>query len=67
MGDANPFEDQGGCELFYRTGQGMVVVSIETDPTFTPGRPEVLFWRHRISSSDLIGATVRLHHPAYSS
>ena len=32
-----------GRELFYRSGEAMMVVSIETEPTFTPGRPKVLF------------------------
>ena len=32
-----------GRELFYVKGDTMMVVSIETEPTFRAGRPEVLF------------------------
>ncbi|MDA2939179.1 hypothetical protein MYX75_13080, partial [Acidobacteria bacterium AH-259-A15] len=32
-----------GRELFYRSGQAMMVVTIKTEPTFTRGSPEVLF------------------------
>ena len=32
-----------GRELFYRGPRGMLVVPVETEPTFTPGNPEVLF------------------------
>ncbi len=42
-GGRQPVWGPRGRELFYRTGQTMMVVSIETEPTFTPGRPEVLF------------------------
>jgi len=32
-----------GSELFYRTGDKMMVVSIQTEPRFASGRPTVLF------------------------
>ena len=32
-----------GGELFYRKGNAMMVASIDTEPTFTHGTPEVLF------------------------
>ena len=32
-----------GNELFYRSGNRMMAVSVETEPTFRAGRPEVLF------------------------
>ena len=32
-----------GRELFYRNGDAMMVLSVETEPTFTRGNPEVLF------------------------
>ncbi|MCZ6769212.1 MAG: protein kinase, partial [Acidobacteria bacterium] len=32
-----------GTELFYRTGDRMMVVSIQTEPRFVSGRPTVLF------------------------
>ena len=42
-GGGQPVWGPQGHELFYRTGQAMMAVSIETEPTFTRGRPEVLF------------------------
>ena len=42
-GGGEPIWSPGGKELFYRTGDKMMVVSIETEPTFRSGRPEVLF------------------------
>ena len=42
-GGSQPVWGPQGRELFYRTGQAMMAVSIETEPTFTHGRPEVLF------------------------
>jgi hypothetical protein len=30
-------------ELFYRNGDAVMVVKVETDPEFKPGKPEVLF------------------------
>jgi serine/threonine protein kinase/Tol biopolymer transport system component len=35
-----------GGELYYRTGDRMMVVSVETKPTFRPGRPRML-WEGR--------------------
>jgi hypothetical protein len=32
-----------GRELFYRQGDRMMVVDVETKPTFRPGRPRILF------------------------
>ncbi len=32
-----------GRELFYRSGDAVMAVKVERDPTFMPGRPEVLF------------------------
>ena len=32
-----------GHELFYRNGQTMMLVAVETSPTFTAGTPEILF------------------------
>ena len=42
-GGAQPVWSPDGTELFYRSGNRMMVVSVETDPTFLSGRPEVLF------------------------
>ena len=32
-----------GQELFYRDGEAVIAVNIQTDPSFTAGNPEVLF------------------------
>ena len=32
-----------GRELFYRNGDAVMAVKVETDPAFKPGKPEVLF------------------------
>jgi len=42
-GGGEPVWSPDGRELFYRTGDKMMVVSIETEPTFRAGRPDVLF------------------------
>ena len=42
-GEADPVWGPNGRELFYRSGEAMMVVNIETEPTFSPGNPEVLF------------------------
>ncbi len=34
---------RSGQELFYRNGEAVIAVSIDTDPSFTPGNPEVVF------------------------
>jgi Tol biopolymer transport system component len=39
-----------GSELFYRIGDRMMVVSVETDPTFRAGRPEILFEGRYVTS-----------------
>jgi Tol biopolymer transport system component len=42
-GGGEPVWSPDGTELFYRSGNRMMVVSVETEPTFRAGRPEVLF------------------------
>ena len=42
-GGHQPVWSPDGRELFYRGPLGMMVVPVETDPTFRPGAPEVLF------------------------
>ena len=42
-GGAEPMWSPDGNELFYRSGNRMMVISVQTEPTFRPGRPEVLF------------------------
>ena len=42
-GGASPAWAPSGRELFYRNGQKMMAVDIQTDPTFVAGRPRMLF------------------------
>ena len=42
-GGRQPLWSRDGSELFYRGPRGMMAVSVETDPTFRAGDPEVLF------------------------
>ncbi len=42
-GGTSPVWAPRGQELFYRNGEAMMVVGIQTEPTFTPGSPVVLF------------------------
>jgi len=42
-GGAEPMWSPDGNELFYRSGNRMMVISVQTEPTFRAGRPEVLF------------------------
>jgi serine/threonine-protein kinase len=42
-GGGEPVWSPDGRELFYRSSNLMMVVSVQTDPTFRTGRPEVLF------------------------
>ena len=42
-GGGEPRWSPDGTELFYRSGNQMMAVSVQTDPTFRAGRPEVLF------------------------
>ncbi len=42
-GDVSPLWAPGGRELFYRSGEDMMVVRVETEPTFKAVSPQVLF------------------------
>ena len=42
-GGAQPLWARNGRELFYRRGGAVMTVAVQTDPSFTPGTPEVLF------------------------
>ncbi|MDA2931441.1 protein kinase, partial [Acidobacteria bacterium AH-259-O06] len=42
-GGISPLWGPKGRELFYRNSGAMMVVRIETEPTFVPGSPEVIF------------------------
>jgi len=43
QGGGEPVWSPDGSELFYRSGNKMMVASIETDPTFRVGKPKELF------------------------
>ena len=40
-----------GDQLFYRYGAGILAVSIETEPDFKPGRPQLVFEKPLVESS----------------
>jgi serine/threonine-protein kinase len=42
-GGSNPLWSPDGRELFYHSGDAAMAVRVETDPTFKPGKPTVLF------------------------
>ena len=50
-GGAEPVWAPDGSELFYRSGDKMMVVSVQTEPTLSSGRPRVLFEGTYFSSS----------------
>ena len=43
QGGGEPVWSPDGTELFYRSGNKMMVVTVETEPTFRVGKPEELF------------------------
>jgi serine/threonine-protein kinase len=43
QGGAQPVWARDGRELFYRQGSNLMAVSIEAEPTFSAGRPRLLF------------------------
>jgi serine/threonine-protein kinase len=49
-GGGQPVWSPDGTELFYRSGSRMMVVSVETEPAFRPGKPEVLFEGRYVNS-----------------
>jgi Tol biopolymer transport system component len=42
-GGHSPLWAHNGRELFYRNGDATMVVAVETNPTFKPGKPQTLF------------------------
>lgn len=42
-GGVHPLWARNGREIFYRNGEAVIAVSINTDPSFTVGNPEVVF------------------------
>jgi len=54
-GGEQPVWSPDGTELFYRSGNRMMVVSFQTEPTFRAGRPEVLFEGSYVTSRFTLG------------
>lgn len=42
-GGTQPLWSRNGSELFYRNGEALMAVSVQTDPSFTIGNPQALF------------------------
>ena len=42
-GGGSPLWSPDGRELFYRSGDATMAVEVETEPTFKPGNPKILF------------------------
>ena len=51
-GGGQPVWSPDGSELFYRSGDTMMVVSVQTEPTFSASRPRVLFEGSYVSHSN---------------
>jgi serine/threonine-protein kinase len=49
-GGREPLWSPDGTELFYRSGDRMMVVSIQTEPAFNAGKPTLLFEESYVSS-----------------
>jgi Tol biopolymer transport system component len=54
-GGNSPLWSPDGRELFYRNGDTTIAVPVETDPTFNPGNPRVLFQAEYFSESLPLG------------
>jgi len=50
-GGTEPVWNHNGRELFYRRGTRMMVVDVTTQPTFSPGKPRLLFDRQYLSTT----------------
>jgi eukaryotic-like serine/threonine-protein kinase len=56
-GGAEPAWNRNGRELFYRSGKKMMALDIATQPSFSPGKPRMLFEGEYFTSDwPLIGA-----------
>ena len=53
-GGSEPVWDRRGRELFYRNGDAMMVVAVTTQPTFSAGRPRLLFTGPFVRGGDRI-------------
>jgi hypothetical protein len=54
-GGDSPLWSPDGRELFYRSGDSIMSVEVETEPTFKPGKPKVLFKGTYVSEGALSG------------
>jgi len=54
-GGNNPLWSPDGRELFYRMGDSVMGTGVQTEPTFEPGKPIVLFQGKYVSQSPIIG------------
>ncbi len=54
-GGTEPLWSPDDTELFYRSGEKMMVVSVQTEPTFNASRPQVLFEGSYVSSGVIEG------------
>jgi serine/threonine-protein kinase len=50
-GGDSPLWSPDGRELFYRSGDSVIAVSVQTAPTFKPGKPGILFQGTYVSAS----------------
>ena len=64
-GGGGPLWSPDGTEIFYRSGNQMMVVSVQTKPTFSSGKPRELFEGAYVTSTTLPGVS-QYHdiHPA---
>ena len=64
-GGTDPVWSPDGRELFYRNGRAMMAVSIETEPSFSASRPELLFTGPYLSDVENPG-TIKDHYDILS-
>ncbi len=50
-GGDNPLWSPDGLELYFRNDDSIMAVSVKTEPTFTPGKPQKLFSGRYVASS----------------
>jgi hypothetical protein len=49
-GGEDPLWSPDGRELFYRNGNSVIAVDVQTEPTFKVGKPKILFQRAYFAS-----------------
>ena len=62
-GGDSPLWSPDGSELFYRSGESFMAVGVETEPTFNPGKPKVLFRGSYLSAEAPLDHTIWDIHP----